>query len=232
MLTEGLRENDLQWMVSNYISIDQYTAKLDDDNITIAFFINDRDAANDLRDFIEKVYYIEIRDIEISDSLTEDNKYILFVEFERNINFPKILLDMIKTITYVTGNKDWKFKTFGMSDKQDLTLENIKANIRLTKYRTNVDENAPENDEEKPEDEKVEESFKISINDKGWKRTYLPEGYITQDEFNNLLAESSSINSRDDSEIYLIENQYPDYEVITTDTNVFLVKGNKILKFK
>lgn len=232
MLTEGLRENDLQWMVSNYISIDQYTAKLDDDNITIAFFINDRDAANDLRDFIEKVYYIEIRDIEISDSLTEDNKYILFVEFERNINFPKILLDMIKTITYVTGNKDWKFKTFGMSDKQDLTLENIKANIRLTKYRTNVDENAPENDEEKPEDEKVEESFKISINDKGWKRTYLPEGYITQDEFNNLLAESSSINSRDASEIYLIENQYPDYEVITTDTNVFLVKGNKILKFK
>jgi len=232
MLTEGLRENDLQWMVSNYISIDQYTAKLDDDNITIAFFINDRDAANDLRDFIEKVYYIEIRDIEISDSLTEDNKYILFVEFERNINFPKILLDMIKTITYVTGNKDWKFKTFGMSDKQDLTLENIKANIRLTKYRTNVDENAPENDEEKPEEEKVEESFKISINDKGWKRTYLPEGYITQNEFNNLLAESSSINSRDASEIYLIENQYPEYEVITTDTNVFLVKGDKILKFK
>ena len=46
------------------------------------------------------------------------------------------------------------------------------------------------------------------------------------------MAESSSINSRDASEIYLIENQYPEYEVITTDTNVFLVKGDKILKFK
>ena len=90
MLTEGLREKDLQWMVSNYVSIDQYTSKLDDDNITVAFFINERDAAEDLRDFIEKVYYIEIRDIEISNSLTDDNKYILFVEFERNINFPKI----------------------------------------------------------------------------------------------------------------------------------------------
>ena len=81
MLTEGLRAKDLQWMVSNYVSIDQYTSKLDDDNITVAFFINERDAADDLRDFIEKVYYIEIRDIEISDSLTDDNKYILFVEF-------------------------------------------------------------------------------------------------------------------------------------------------------
>ena len=232
MLTEGLREKDLQWLVSNYISVDQYTAKLDDDNITIAFFVNDRDAANDLRDFIEKVYYLEIRDIEISDSLTEDNKYILFVEFERNINFPKILIDMIKTVTYVTDNKDWKFKTFDMNEKQDLTLENIKANVRLTKYRNNVDENAAENDEEKPEDKKVEESFKISINDKGWKRTYLPEGYISQNEFNRLLAESSSINTRDSGEIYLIESQYPEYEVITTDTNVFLVKGNKILKFK
>lgn len=236
MLTEGLREKDLQWMVSNYVSIDQYTSKLDDDNITVAFFINERDAAEDLRDFIEKVYYIEIRDIEISDSLTDDNKYILFVEFERNVNFPKILMDMIQTINYVTANKDWKFKTFGMNDKAELTIENLKANVRLTKYRNSVEEKLNMKDdekvEEKPEEKKVEESFKININDRGWKRTYLPEGYVSQEEFNKLLAESSSINSRDASEIYLIENQYPEYEVITTDTNVFLVKGDKILKFK
>ena len=34
MITEGLRINDLQYLVSNYVSIDQYTSKLDDDNIT------------------------------------------------------------------------------------------------------------------------------------------------------------------------------------------------------
>ena len=238
MLTEGLREKDLQWMVSNYVSIDQYTSKLDDDNITVAFFINERDAAEDLRDFIEKVYYIEIRDIEISDSMTEDNKYILFVEFERNVNFPKILMDMIQTVNYVTCNKDWKFKTFGMKEKQELNIENLKANVRLTKYRNSVNEKInmiknEETPEEKTEEEKkVEESFKININDRGWKRTYLPEGYVSQEEFNKLLAESSSINTRDASEIYLIESQYPEYEVITTDTNVFLVKGDKILKFK
>ena len=80
---EGLRENDLQYLVSNYISIDQYTSKLDDDNITIAFFCNELEVANDLKDFIEKNFYIEIRDIEISDSLTEDNKYILFEKINK-----------------------------------------------------------------------------------------------------------------------------------------------------
>ena len=38
-LNEGLRINDLKYLVSNYISIDQYTSKLDDDNITVAFFV-------------------------------------------------------------------------------------------------------------------------------------------------------------------------------------------------
>ena len=237
MLTEGLREKDLEYLVSNYVSIDQYTSKLDDDNITVAFFINEKDAAEDLRDFIEKVFYIEIRDIEISDSLTDDNKYILFVEFERNINFPKILLDMISSVTNVTNNKDWKFKTFGMNDKADLTIENIKNNVRLSKIRSNINNDeeefkSKEKSIENTENKKVEESFKININDRGWKRTYLPEGYVSQEEFNKLINESETLNSRDPSELYLIENQYPEYEVITTDANVFLIKGDKILKFK
>ena len=237
MLTEGLREKDLEYLVSNYVSIDQYTSKLDDDNVTVAFFINEKDAAEDLRDFIEKVFYIEIRDIEISASLTDDYKYILFVEFERNINFPKILLDMISSVTNVTNNKDWKFKTFGMNDKADLTIENIKNNVRLSKIRSNINNDeeelkSKEKSIENTEDKKVEESFKININDRGWKRTYLPEGYVSQEEFNKLINESETLNSRDPSELYLIENQYPEYEVITTDANVFLIKGDKILKFK
>ena len=134
-LNEGLKQNDLEYLVSNYISVDQYTSKIDDDNITVAFFCNEKEVADDLRDFIEKIYYIEIRDIEISDSLTEDNKYILFVEFERNITFPKLLMDMIDSIDRVTNNKDWKFKTFDMNERQDLSLSNINKYVRLTKLR-------------------------------------------------------------------------------------------------
>ena len=123
-LNEGLRVKDLQHLVSNYVSIDQYTTKMDEDNITVAFFVNERDAIEELRDFIEKTYVIEIRDIEISESMTSDNKYILFVELERNIQFPKILMDMIESINYVSCNKDWKFISFGTNEYIDLDLEN------------------------------------------------------------------------------------------------------------
>ena len=66
-LYEDLRENDLANLISSYISIDEYTSKIDEDNITVALFVNELDAAEELEDFIEKYYYIEIRDIEISD---------------------------------------------------------------------------------------------------------------------------------------------------------------------
>ena len=109
-LYEDLRENDLANLISSYISIDEYTSKIDEDNITVALFVNELDAAEELEDFIEKYYYIEIRDIEISDSLTDDNKYIIFVEVERNDNFPKMILDMIDTINFVADNKDGIFQ--------------------------------------------------------------------------------------------------------------------------
>ena len=235
IVTEGLRPNDLKYLVSNYISVDQYTSKLDDDNITVAFFCNEKEVAEDLRDFIEKIYYIEIRDIEISDSLTEDNKYILFVEFERNITFPKLLLDMIDSINNITGNIGWKFKTFGMNDKADLSLDNLNEYVRLTKLRNAVDKNNEvlSNKKNNKDKEVKQESFKpFIINNHGWKRQYIPERYINQEELNNYISESTTINSRDDSEIYLIENAFPGYQVITTDTNVFLIKRDKILMLR
>ena len=84
-LAESLRQNDLEYLISPYVSVDQYTSKLSEDNITIALFCNEREVASDLLDFLEKMYFVEIRDIEISDSLTEDNKYILYVELSTPI---------------------------------------------------------------------------------------------------------------------------------------------------
>lgn len=235
IIKEGLRQNDLKYLVSNYISVDQYTSKLDDDNITVAFFCNEKEVAEDLKDFIEKIYYIEIKDIEISDSLTDDNKFILFVEFERNINFPKMIMDIIDSINKVTGNDNWKFKTFDMNDKADLSLDNLNEYVRLSKLR-NGGEIIDKSDEKKEEkskdkkDKKVEESFKpIVINDRGWKRTYFVKGYVSQNEMEKMIAESNTINSRDNSELYLLENMYPNCQIISTDTNVFVVNGSKIL---
>ena len=221
-LYEDLRENDLANLISSYISIDEYTSKIDEDNITVALFVNELDAAEELEDFIEIYYYIEIRDIEISDSLTDDNKYIIFVEVERNDNFPKMILDMIDTINFVADNKGWNFSTYQMNEPVELSEENIKKYVRLNKLRdtANID----------TDETTVEENYKpFLINDNGWIRKYTPKRYISEDELNRIIESSKTFNDRDDGEIYLLENAFPGYEIITTDKNVFLIKNNKIL---
>ena len=133
ILNENLRRNDLEYLVSPYISIDQYTSKIKPDNITVAFFCNQLDVANDLVDYLEKLYPIELSDIEISDTLTEDNKHIVYVELERNTVFPKVLMDIVDSINFLINCDidDWDFITFGMSEKQKLSLDAIKENVRL-----------------------------------------------------------------------------------------------------
>lgn len=224
-LCEDLREKDLANLISSYVSVDEYTSKIDEDNITVAFFVNELDAAEELEDFIEKFYYIEIRDIEISDSLTDDNKYIIFVELERNDSFPKIFLDMIDTINYVADNKDWNFSTYQMNKPVELSLANIRKYVRLSKLRDTANVEEKENNREE-----VQESYQpFLVNDNGWIRKYTPKRYITEDELEKIIESSETLNSRDDGEVSLLENAFPGYEVITTDKNVFLIKHNKIL---
>lgn len=223
IINEDVKMNDLEHLVSNYISVDQYTSKVDEDNITVAFFVNERDAMEELKDVIEKMYFIELRDIEMSESLTSDNKYLLFVELERNVSFPKIIMDMIDTVNFVTNNKKWKFITFGNKEYIDLTTENIKKYVRLTKLRDNVVAD---------EEDSLEESYlpsEIKINDGGWDRVYLPEGYVDENIMNKMISESESLNDRDPYEVELLETTFPGSEIITTDKNVFVITGDKIL---
>lgn len=231
-LTEDLRQNDLEHLVSNYVSIDQYTSKLDDDNITVAFFCNEIEVAQDLRDFIEKIYFSEIKDIEISDSLTEDNKHILFVEFERNIMFPKLLIDMLDSVSNLNNVKEWFFKSFDMNDKVQVSTDNIKQYIRLQKLRnsnpltqTETDDAKDKETEKKPTTESYQP---FTVNDNGFKRQYTPMGYISEESFNRIIENSSTLD-RDSYETKLLENAFPGYQIITTEKYTFLIKGENIL---
>lgn len=216
IVNEGLRENDLKYLVSNYISIDQYTSKIDEDNITVAFFCNEKEVAEDLRNFIEKVYVIEIRDIEISDSMTDDNKYILFVEFERNIMFPKIILDVVDSINFLADNKNWQFKSVNMKDKVRFDEVNLKKYVRLTKLRDGEQVDAKANNP-------VQEAKTITIKNKWFKQEYLDEGFVSEEQMNKIIKESKSFNSRDDLEYELLKENYPYADIITTDDKVFII---------
>lgn len=217
VLFETLKQGDLEHMISPYISIDQYTSKINNDNITIAIFCNERAVANDLYSFLEKMYVIEIKDIEISSSMTEDNKYILFVEFERNQQFPEMIVDFVDSINFLINKEigDWEFITFGMDKKDKFNIENIKENVRLVHL---------DNSTEEIKKETVEYS-KDMLN-----RQYLDEGFIEIDEFERIIETANELNENS-LDMEILEYNNPGAEVITTDTHCFII-GDKIRKLK
>lgn len=221
-LNENLRQNDLKYCISNFISVDEYVSKIDDDNITVAFFCNDDEIASELKDFIEKAFFIEIRDIEIADTITEDNKYILFVEFERKTSFPKLLLNVLKDVSFLTDEKKWFFTTLNHHNQMPCTEENIKKFVRLTKYR-----NTPEIDIKKDDEKEVKESFEVSdgIN----KMRFINEGYVSKETMNEYIRKSSSINELDPNIVRLLENKYFGKSILSTDEKVFIIDDNKII---
>ena len=214
---ENLRQNDLKYCVSDFISVDEYVSKIDDDNITIAFFCNDDEVAAELKDFVEKAFFTEIKDIEIADTITEDNKYILFVELERKTFFPKILFNILKDISFLTDNKKWFFTTLNHHEQMPCTEENIKKYVRLTKLR-----NAPE-----VEEKNVKESFEVSdgIN----KMRFINEGFVSKDVMNDYIRKSTSINELDPNIVRLLENRFFGKSILSTDEKVFIIDDRKIM---
>lgn len=222
-LNEGLQIGDMEHLVSPYISVDEYTSKIDQDDITIAFFCGEKEVADDLRDFIEKMYYIETRDIEISDSITKDSKYILFVELDRNAQFPKILVDIIDSVGFLTKTelKDWSFITLNMKKKQPLTIENIEKYVRLSPV--NIDKEDLKIDAKEIKKESIEYS-KGNIT-----RKYIDEGYVSEEEMNKIIDESETLDENT-LDMEILEYNIPEAQIFTTDNNIFVIKGNKIKK--
>lgn len=224
---EGLFQNDLEYMVSSYVSIDQYTSKVYDDNITIAFFVNEKNACMDLKDFIEKTYFIEIRDIEVSNTMTEDNKYILFVEFERNSMFPKILLDLLSSINILINCKmeDWEFKSLNMKKKEKITDKNIKRFVRLTRLEFTGNKKKSNNDEKK----KTNESKEFKYNN--YSMRFVDKGEISEGDFSKLMESKIDVNFGNSLAKEIISYNFPQSDVIELGNSVFVIDGKLIKEY-
>ena len=224
-LEEGLHTGDMEYMISPYVSVDEYTSKVDQDDITIALFCGEKAVCDDLREFIEKMYYLEIRDIEVSDSLTEDNKYIIFIELKRDEQFPKILVDILDSIGFLIKKqvKEWKFITLNMNQKQPVSVENIMKYVRLQPMGEDI---KLKDIKEEPKEEKKES---VEYSKDGITRRYIDEGYITEDEMNKIIEESETLDENT-LDMEVLEYNIPEAQIFTTDSNVFVVTGDKIKK--
>ena len=84
LVNEGLKAGDLDGVVSNKLSVDQYKSKMGEDkNILVLGFIVDGSApAKDLERFAE-VGYKSVLDADATPGTLEDGKHRVFVEFAR-----------------------------------------------------------------------------------------------------------------------------------------------------
>lgn len=127
----ALRPLVLKDLVHPIISVDEYTPKIDDNNIVVQFQVLDNfDAAYDLSSFIERSP-VDVLDTEAAETPNVDGRYMVFVEFERNGEFPAKLIALIKSIENICPDPGWKLQMYGVNDPIDLDIDEITNDMEL-----------------------------------------------------------------------------------------------------
>ena len=211
IIMEGARAGDLEYLVSQFVSIDQYSTKISSDNIVVSFFAKDKEPAYDLEEFISKNFFDAFVDIEISPSKTINGDYQVFIEFKRTAAFPKRLMNILNGVELLTNNDEWYFKTLNLKDTQELTEENLKKYVRL----------APE---EKPKSKYLKVVIYGKIH-------HFEKVEISSYAFDKAIAQSEDgLNDAPSIEYVEISKQFPAYEVSMIDGEIYLIKDDHFYK--
>lgn len=122
LLFEGLQYKDLDGLMKPTIYIDEFAAKMgdDDDIIVVSFFVRDLQAAKDLMAWFEKGYDF-VLDADRSPGELKPNRYLVYVEIRRRSAAPQhiqTLLDDLSTLTEFEP-KDWIMHYKGKSQPWD-----------------------------------------------------------------------------------------------------------------
>jgi hypothetical protein len=136
IINEGLKAGDLENMVLPLLTIDEYNSKIDNSkNIVVGFYVFEQDAAYDLSNFIERSPYL-IQDTDVSPAPTKDGYYLTFAEIQRNLEFPKALVNLLQEVTLLCNIKNWQFTAPNLKKDQivDLSKENLQKYIDTKIY--------------------------------------------------------------------------------------------------
>lgn len=143
IINESLSYLDMQNLVLPLLGVDVYKSSIGKDSniITLNFIVKDEYAASDLVEWFERGYNFVI-DADRSPGEVSKNKYLVFVELERNKLASKHILELIDDLKTLTGldPSQWKIKIQG--ETGDATKEFIDANLITNpkEYREELDE--------------------------------------------------------------------------------------------
>lgn len=138
ILVEGFDYHDLVNQVEPRITVDEYAAKMGDDDeiVTLAFIVKGRQVGEDLVDWLERGYDF-ILDAQVSDGELSPNKFLVFAEMNRRTSVPARICELIEDMETLTDLplKEW---TITIEDEDyDADPDIIRSVMILspTKYR-------------------------------------------------------------------------------------------------
>jgi hypothetical protein len=110
LLSEGLQYKDLEGVMKPTMHVDEFAAKMgdDDDIIVLSFFVRDLQAAKDLVGWFEKGYDF-VLDADRSPGEIKPNRYLVYLEMRRRRSAPQnvaTLIDDLGTLTEF-GPEEW-----------------------------------------------------------------------------------------------------------------------------
>lgn len=143
-----LRSGDLKNLVYHIFEIDSYQSKMGDDSqvITLSFDVRTQEAAEDLRDFMEKGYSF-VLDADRTAGEQSDGMYKVFVELSRNRRSVKHILDILDGIQRLTDLDNIRFRYYKNWRSYECNRENLEKSVPLKdqEYKIKVSEENMEN---------------------------------------------------------------------------------------
>ncbi len=134
-LNEGLEQGDLERLVDNHVTIDEYKRKMgsDDEVVVVSFKVDGKNPALDLVNFVEKSYEWII-DADVSSGEMTDGSFIVFVEIERTPELPDQLIQLFEDLKNLTDLDldDWNVEYSKPKKKVALDAESIRSSIPTT----------------------------------------------------------------------------------------------------
>ena len=122
----GLNHGDLRMTIDEVVEIDRYKAKMgtDEDVVVVNFTAENKDAGQDLVDFLESGYDW-ILDSAVSPGTNNRGKYMVFVEVERNVDIKDNIGFMLKEVGKVAEVNNWRFRIGKSTVSREVTEDNL-----------------------------------------------------------------------------------------------------------
>ena len=110
LLKEGLKAGDLEGVVSQRFSIDQYKSKMGEDSniMVLAFTVDGQAPAKDLERFAE-VGYKSVLDADATPGSMEDGKHRVFIEFERKPEVVAQISAFLEDLKLLTNIEEFEY---------------------------------------------------------------------------------------------------------------------------